>query len=210
MGVKRRTPWPTSPPPSETGFSSLWRESASSGSASRWRSRRRSRSSYVSSSQRRWIAFLAIVSTVAVAACVLTGCGPKQPRGRAPGSPDDRVGPLCIIYHDASGARTVPPLRRTPLLRFLDETFSRYCDDFGWSSPPPVLTHVYLGLASGVPCGIPNGGGCYTLWSGLHLAEYPVAGAEWVWRHEFNHYRLHALGGDLDSDHGDPSWARLR
>ena len=143
---------------------------------------------------------------------MLTGCGPRRRASTPPPTraPDDRVGPLLIFWCGADAAPIAPPAHAADLLARLSQTFSGFCADFAWSSPPPVETHVYVGLRSGVPCGIPNGGGCYTLWSGLHLAEDPPAGAEWVWRHEFNHYRLHALGGDLDSDHGDPSWAHLR
>lgn len=77
--------------------------------------------------------------------------------------------------------------------------------DFAWHVPPLRL-QAYLDWQNGLPCGIPNGGGCSSAPWGLVWVHEDMGFAY----HELTHLYLWATQGNHDPTHADvTAWVRV-
>lgn len=130
-------------------------------------------------------------------------CGPKKRPAELP-SYTDTVGPFGIVYHDANDFDyPVTDEFRAEIKRRVDLVWHEYELQYSWLVTPVEL-RVYPGFTSGVPCGGPNGGGCYRTDDIIF-----VTGEVWPLFHELNHRRL-LLSGDPEwINHNGKSWDKV-
>ena len=158
-----------------------------------------------------------IIALVLWCAAMCIGCGPKSRPNYtlSPVGGIDSAGPFHVSYHsdfddDVSAANDLVPSddeRRLYLARCL-VVLADYERENNWKCPA-VYLRIYPKLISGVPCGIPNGGGCFSPLTGSPFGTIYVIGNLEPLYHELNHHRLWLQGQPLWYQHGGKEWEKV-
>lgn len=115
---------------------------------------------------------------------------------------ESSVGPMRIFYKNPDDTAFVGSFDKPEAERRVELTLEIYQKDHNWTAPIYPLW-IYPTLISGLPCGVPNGGGCA---SALRLS---ITGSTKAFYHELNHLRLLQAGDPNWTSHTGKEWEKV-
>lgn len=146
---------------------------------------------------------------------ILSGCGPKNHRPPPPPDPfaTRRVDQVFYWFLPALANPVAPSVIDPARRKHVEDGFlyqlTAFEDEVGYVWPN---YHIYITMDSAwAPCGISNGGGCYTGGTSppvIWLTSGPWDSAPHAY-HELFHAYLHQTTGSVDQLHDDPRWVDI-
>lgn len=147
------------------------------------------------------------VISILLLGLIASGCGHRNKRMAAREIDGHPAGSFRIQLFEASEAPADVSSARLMRIKaaavFIQDVYET---DWDYWCPPTQL-RVYLKDAGAVPCGIPNGGGCYLPLENVVLVTAGPYDELTFLYHEINHQRLWLTTGQVDPNHQHESWS---
>lgn len=162
-----------------------------------------------------WLDLLVLFFIGGAFGAILSGCGPKN--HKPPPAPDPyavRDGDYVFYWFLPTMSTPALPASIDPQRQALNIAAFHYQVAAFEAEVGPVypvfVTRFYLDAGT-VPCGAPNGGGCYTAGTSpptMWLTSGPWNTAPHAY-HELFHSYLSLTTGKVDPTHSDPRWPKV-